>query len=74
VSCERKSKAFVYRAKLARGIVEETRSPVTLSRLLGATPHAAVATLVEAVESLDPELLEELERAIAARRRSQHKT
>ena len=74
MSRERKSKAFVYRAKLARGIVEQARAQVTLSRLLGATPHATVATLVEAVESLDPELLDELERAVAARRRSQHGT
>jgi BlaI family penicillinase repressor len=74
VSRERKSKAFVYRAKLARGIVEQARARVALSRLLGAAPRAAVATLVEAVESLDPELLDELERAVAARRRLQHGT
>jgi hypothetical protein len=31
-------------------------------------PRPAVATLVEAMESLDPGLLDELERAVAARR------
>jgi len=45
-----------------------------LNRLLGARPHTAVAALVEAVESIDPRLLDELERAVAARRRSKHGT
>jgi hypothetical protein len=35
---------------------------------LGATPHAAVAALVEAVEAVDPNLLDALERAVAERR------
>ena len=52
----------MYRAKLARGIVEQARAQVTLSRLLGAIPHAAVATLVEAVESLDHELQRPMKR------------
>jgi len=39
-----------------------------LSKLLGSAPRPAVATLVEAMESLDPSLLDELERAVSARR------
>jgi BlaI family penicillinase repressor len=70
----RKGKAFSYRAKIARDVVERARARTTLSRLLGSRPHAAVAALVEAVESLDPDLLGELEKAVAARRRSQHGT
>lgn len=68
----RKGKAFSYRAKIARDVVERARARTALSRLLGSRPHAAVAALVEAVESLDPHLLGELEKAVAARRRSQH--
>jgi BlaI family transcriptional regulator, penicillinase repressor len=70
----RKGKAFNYRAKIARDVVERARARSALSRLLGSRPHAAVAALVEAVESLDPQLLGELEKAVAARRRSQHGT
>lgn len=70
----RKGKAFSYRAKIARDVVERARARTALSRLLGSRPHAAVAALVEAVESLDPDLLGELEKAVAARRRSQHGT
>jgi BlaI family transcriptional regulator, penicillinase repressor len=70
----RKGKAFSYRAKIARDVVERARARTALSRLLGSRPHAAVAALVEAVESLDPDLLGELEKAVAARRRWQHGT
>ena len=74
VTRERKGKAFVYRAKVAREVVEHARARNLLSRLLGARPHTTVAALVEAVESIDPRLLDELERAVAARRRSKHGT
>jgi BlaI family penicillinase repressor len=74
VSRERRGKAFSYRARIAREVVEQTRARTALSRLFGSHPHAAVATLVEAVESLDPKLLDELERAVASRRRSRHGT
>jgi predicted transcriptional regulator len=72
VARERKGKAFSYRAKIARNVVEQARARTALSRLLGSRPHAAVAALVEAVESMDTQLLDELERAVAARRRSKH--
>jgi BlaI family penicillinase repressor len=74
VSRERRVKAFSHRARIARDVVEQERARTALSRLFGSRPHAAVATLVEAVESLDPKLLNELGRAVAARRRSQHGT
>jgi predicted transcriptional regulator len=65
---ERRGRAFVYRARIAREIVDGARAQHTVGRLLGATPHAAVAALVEAVEAVDPNLLDELERAVADRR------
>ncbi|HVA79248.1 MAG TPA: BlaI/MecI/CopY family transcriptional regulator [Candidatus Binataceae bacterium] len=74
VSRERKGKAFVYRPRVAREAVEGARARTMLGRLFGERPHTAVAALVEAVESLDPRLLDELERAVALRRRSQHGT
>lgn len=72
VARKRRGMAFVYRPCIARRVIEVTRARVSLRALLGPTPRPAVATLVEAMESLDPGLLEELERAVAARRRSGH--
>jgi len=68
VTRKRKGTAFVYRPRIARGLIEVARARVSLSKLLGPAPRPAVATLVEAMESLDPGLLDELERAVAARR------
>jgi predicted transcriptional regulator len=66
---QRKGAAFEYRPKVARETVERARARNALARLLGTTPRSAAAALVEAVEELDPVLLQELERAVAARRR-----
>jgi BlaI family penicillinase repressor len=71
---ERKGIAFIYRPRVARTVVDAARARVFLTRLLGPAPRAAMATLVEAAESLDPVLLDELAQAIAARRRSRHGT
>ncbi|MGO9058658.1 MAG: BlaI/MecI/CopY family transcriptional regulator [Candidatus Binataceae bacterium] len=68
VARRRRGKVFVYRPRFARQVVEFTRARASLSKLLGSAPHPAVATLVEAMESLDPSLLDELERAVSARR------
>ena len=68
VSRQRKGMAFVYRPRLARRVIELARARVSLRTLLGPTPRPAVATLVDAMESLDPQLLEELDRAVIARR------
>lgn len=61
---------FIYRPRVAREEVEATRARKAVSRLFGAAPHAAVAALVDAVGDVDPELLDELERVVIARRRS----
>jgi predicted transcriptional regulator len=71
---QRRGKAFVYRPRVARPEVEKARAQQAVSRLLGATPHAAVAALVDAVDAFDPQLLDELERAVNARRRSKRGT
>ena len=69
---QRRGNAFVYRPRVAREEVERARARTAVSRLLGATPRAAVAALVEAVDDADPALLEELERAVLERRRKKH--
>ena len=74
VKRERKGMAFIYHPCVARTVVEAARARAFLTRLLGPTPHSAAATLVDAVESLDPKLLDELAEVIAARRRSRHGT
>jgi predicted transcriptional regulator len=61
-------KAFVYKPRVRRQIVEHRRARVALARLLGSEPRPAIATLVDAVESIDPDLLEELARIVAQRR------
>jgi predicted transcriptional regulator len=71
---ERHGKAFVYRARVARESVERARAQDAISRLLGPAPRAAVAALVDAVDAVDPKLLDELERAVAAHRRSKRGT
>jgi len=68
VARRRRGKIFVYRPRIARSVIEFARARLSLSKLLGSAPRPAVATLVEAMESLDPGLLDELERAVAARR------
>ena len=71
---QRRGKAFVYRARVARPEVDSARAKQAVSRLLGATTRAAVAALVDAVDAFDPQLLDELERAVNARRRSKRGT
>jgi predicted transcriptional regulator len=71
---QRKGNAFVYRSRVAREEVELARARNAVSRLLGARPRAAVAALVEAVDDVDPALLDELERAVLARRRAKDGT
>lgn len=71
---ERKGKAFVYRPRVARGTVDRERARAFLSRLLGPAPNSSMAALVDAAESLDPRLLDQLAEAVAARRRSKHGT
>jgi predicted transcriptional regulator len=67
-----RGRAFIYRPRVAREEVENARARKAVDRLFGAAPapHAAVAALVDAVDAVDPKLLDELERIVIARRRS----
>lgn len=74
IARERVAGGFVYTPAVDRQDVERARARQLMTRFLGATPHAAVATLVDAVGEIDPVLLEELERAIQAKRSRQDGT
>lgn len=72
VSRERAGRVFRYAPRRKREVIEGARLRATLAQILNPQVRPAVATLVDVVESLDPDLLDELERQIAARRRSRH--
>lgn len=63
-------KTFLYAAVAERPATERARVGRLLDAILGAAPRPAIATIVEAVEAVDPELLDELARAVEARRGS----
>jgi predicted transcriptional regulator len=63
-------RSFSYRAQLDRSTVDGARVRRLLAGMLDAKPRPALATLVQAVESIDPALLEILANAVDARRRS----
>jgi predicted transcriptional regulator len=66
---QRSGKAFVYRSAVAMEEVERARARDAVGRLLGTSPRAAVAALVDAVDAVDSQLLDELERAVLEHRR-----
>ncbi len=70
VSRRRSGRAFVFRALVPREEVDRRRAERSIADLLGGPARPAVAALVDAVESLDPRLLDELGKAVAERRRS----
>lgn len=72
VSRKRSGKAFIYRPRVERESLDRARATELVRRFLGPQPRPAVATLVDAVESVDSDLLDELQRAVDARRRSRH--
>jgi predicted transcriptional regulator len=66
----RVGKAFVYTARVPREHIERVRAGDALRRLLGSEPVPAIATLVDAIEEINPDLVDELSRQVTARRRS----
>lgn len=72
VARTRRKRAFVYRAAVARGEVTRARLDATLRHVLGPAAVPAMASLVDAVESVNPDLLDELSRLIEQRRRARH--
>jgi predicted transcriptional regulator len=66
----RDGRVNVYSAAVARQRVERADARATVSRLLGDEPRPALPALVDAVEAIDPALLDELARVVAARRKA----
>ncbi|HVC19895.1 MAG TPA: BlaI/MecI/CopY family transcriptional regulator [Vicinamibacterales bacterium] len=69
VTRRRDGRRFLYLPRRRRETVERARVRDALARLLRPAPRPVMATLVDAVESLDPDLLEELSRLVQAKRR-----
>lgn len=74
VSRKRVGRTLVFQPKIKRETVERARASQALQQLLGADPHPAIAALVEAVDEIDPNLLDELARVINAHRRGRRGT
>lgn len=60
----RQGGGFVYSPLIEQTVVERARARQLMGRFLGSGPHPAVAALVDAVDDIDPTLLDTLERAI----------
>jgi predicted transcriptional regulator len=63
-------RAFVYRPCGQQRAVDRARARQAVERLLGPAPRPAMAALVDAVESTDSDLLDELARLVSSRRKS----
>jgi BlaI family transcriptional regulator, penicillinase repressor len=69
VAREKVARAFVYRPRAGRQLVEGARLKQTLNWLIGSRPRPAMASLVDAVESIRPGLVDDLAKEVAKRRR-----
>lgn len=65
----RHGRSFFYTPTQPRDLIEAARFGDGLRKLLGPEPKPAMATIVDALESVDPALLDELARLVHARRR-----
>jgi predicted transcriptional regulator len=70
VTRERRARVFVFAACTPRQQVEQARVAKTLNGLFGQEPRPALAMLVDAVEAIDPRLLDDLAAALEARRKA----
>jgi predicted transcriptional regulator len=66
----RQGKSFFYTPTQPRDRVDAARFGDGLRKLLGPEPKPAMATIVDALESVDPSLLDELAHLVQSRRRS----
>jgi predicted transcriptional regulator len=69
VDRSRGARTFSYRARIDRATVDGARVRKLLAGMLDSRPRPALAALVQAVESIDPSLLDILANAVEARRR-----
>ncbi len=66
--------ALLYETRISRPVLERARARRMLEQLLAAAPDPAVAGLVDAVESISPELLDRLAEAVEQRRKARRGT
>jgi predicted transcriptional regulator len=71
VGRQKEGKVFRYRALASRSEIDRERLTRTLSSVLAQGPRPALATLIEVIDQIDPELLDELTRTIRTLRRSE---
>lgn len=65
---KRVGRSFSYHALADRDTVTSARAKDIVKRVLGDAPLPAMAALVDAVEAVDPDLVDELQRMVAERR------
>lgn len=70
VKRRRSGKRYIYQSNVERVKIEKRRAREAVGEILGEDPAPAIAALVEAVEAIDPSLLDDLAREVARRRRS----
>jgi predicted transcriptional regulator len=69
VARELEGRSFIYRVSRGAAAIERAQTRTLVARVLGGDPEPAIARLVDAVESIDPSLLDRLAAEVAARRR-----
>ena len=74
VKRERAGIALTYAPRISRRDLERARAKRMLGQLLASAPEPAVAGLVDAVESISPDLLDQLGRAVEQRRKDRRGT
>jgi len=70
VTRERTGRSLVYWAPRGAPPTKRVRALSLIARVLGSRPEPAISTLVDAVEAIDPALLDRLAEEIASRRRN----
>jgi predicted transcriptional regulator len=66
----KEGRSFMYRARVSQATVMRARAREAVALVFGSAPVPAIATLVDAVEAVDPALIEELERLVVMRRKA----
>jgi predicted transcriptional regulator len=70
VERSKEGRSFMYRARVSQGTVMRARAREAVALVFGSAPVPAIATLVDAVEAVDPALIDELERLVVMRRKA----
>jgi predicted transcriptional regulator len=69
VSRTRDANRFIYRPRLEQSVVDRARARELVTRFIGDDPHPAMAPLIDAMEAIDPSLLDALAAEVVRRRK-----